>query len=577
MPTYPWSSQYAPGTRPEIPDAGYRHIPEMLRRSAARFADKQAFSQCMPNGMAGTLTYAEVDRMSDEFAAYLRGTLGLDPGDRVAVQLPNSLPYPIILFGIFKAGCVAVNTNPLYTAPEMIHQFSDAGARVLVISDLFADRLPTVLPKTPVETVVTVRITEFFAPLQSVLIRTVLRYVKKQLPPTTVPHTTFQNALKAGRERMAASVDVAQYVDGMGLDTLAALQYTGGTTGVSKGAMLTHGNLLANTAQVLEMNAKILEDGKETVLTALPLYHIFAFTCNLLLFYQLGGHDVLIPSPRPIGNLKAAFKKYRFTAMTGVNTLFNALADEAWFKEDPPRNLKFSGAGGMALHPSTGRKWQAVTGNQVVEGYGLTETSPVVTFNPVGAAVKEGYIGIPLPSTEVRLVDEHGEPVGPGEPGELAVRGPQVMTGYWQRQDETARVLRDGWLRTGDVAEMDPDGFFKIVDRKKDMVVVSGFNVYPNEVEEVLARHPSVREVGVIGVPDERTGEAVKAFVVVGEDRPTPEALIAHCRESLAPYKVPKQVEFRDELPKSPIGKILRKDLRVKAPAPAAPATPTPA
>jgi long-chain acyl-CoA synthetase len=577
MPPFPWTSQYAPGTRPEIPDAGYRHIPEMVRRSSARFADKPAFSQCMPNGMGGTLTYAQIDRMSDEFAAYLRGTLGLDAGDRVAVQLPNSLAYPIVLFGIFKAGCVAVNTNPLYTAPEMVHQFSDAGARVLVISDLFADRLPAVLPKTAVETVVTVRITEFFPTLQAALIRTVLKYVKKQLPPTTVPHTSFQDTLKAGRERMSAAIDLAQYVEGIGPDTLAALQYTGGTTGVSKGAMLTHGNLLANTAQVLEMNAKLLQDGKETVLTALPLYHIFAFTCNLLLFYQIGGHDVLIPSPRPIGNLQAAFKKYPFTAMTGVNTLFNALADEAWFKENPPRNLKFSGAGGMALHPSTGRKWQAITGNQVVEGYGLTETSPVVTFNPVGVAVKEGHIGIPIPSTEVRLVDEHGEPVAPGEPGELAVRGPQVMTGYWQRPEETARVLRDGWLRTGDVAEMDADGFFKIVDRKKDMILVSGFNVYPNEVEEVLARHPSVKEVGVIGVPDERTGEAVKAFVVVGDERPTAEALIAHCRESLAPYKVPKQVEFRDELPKSPIGKILRKDLRVKAPAPAAPSAPTPA
>lgn len=566
MPTYPWTSQYADGTRPEIPDSGFKHIPEMVRRSAARHAAAPAFSQCMPNGMTATLTFGEIDRMSDEFAAYLRGSLSLKPGDRVAVQMPNSLAYPIVVFGIFKAGCVAVNTNPLYTAPEMIHQFSDSGASVLVISDLFGDRLAPVVPKTGIKTVVTVRITEFFSAFQAALIRTVLKYVKKQLPPVTVPHTSFQDALKQGRERLAGA-DTAGYLAGVGPDTLAALQYTGGTTGVSKGAMLSHGNLLANTAQVLEMNAKTLDEGKETVMTALPLYHIFAFTCNLLVFFQIGGHNVLIPSPRPVSNLRKAWEKFPISAFTGVNTLFNALADEPWMKANPPKHMKFAGAGGMALHPSTGRKWLAVTGNQAVEGYGLTETSPVVTFNPLGRAVREGSIGIPLPSTEIRLVDEHGEPVAEGEAGELAVRGPQVMSGYWQRPDETARVLVDGWLRTGDVAEMDDDGFFRIVDRKKDMILVSGFNVYPNEVEEVLARHPAVREVGVIGVPDERTGEAVKAFVVAGEGAPDAEALIAHCRESLAPYKVPKQIEFRDELPKSPIGKILRKDLRVAPPA----------
>jgi long-chain acyl-CoA synthetase len=564
MQSFPWTSQYAPGTRPEIPEIGYRHIPEMVRRSAGRWAASPAFTQCMPNGMTGTLTYAQVDRMSDEFAAYLRGSLGLKAGDRVAVQMPNSLAYPIVLFGIFKAGCVAVNTNPLYTAPEMVHQFSDAGARVLVISDLFADRLPDVLPKTKVETVVTVRITEFFPTLQAALIRTVLRFVKKQLPKTTVPHTTFQDALRSGRERLG-SAGVESYLDGVGLESLAALQYTGGTTGVSKGAMLTHGNLLANTAQVLEMNSKTLDEGKETVLTALPLYHIFAFTCNLLLFYQIGGHNILIPSPRPVSNLKTAFAKFPVSAFTGVNTLFNALADEPWMTQNPPRTLKFSGAGGMALHPAVGRKWKAVTGNQPVEGYGLTETSPVVTFNPVGVAVKEGSIGIPLPSTEVRCVDNDMNEVPQGQPGELVVRGPQVMPGYWQRPDETAKVLVDGWLRTGDIAEMEADGFFRIVDRQKDMILVSGFNVYPNEVEEVLARHPAVREVGVIGVPDERSGEAVKAFVVVSDAAPTTEELIAHCRESLASYKVPKQIEFRADLPKSPIGKILRKDLRTKA------------
>jgi long-chain acyl-CoA synthetase len=564
----PWVSHYPEGTRPEIPPIPFRHLADMARQSASRYGPSIAFTQCMPNGMDASLTYAEVDRLSDEFAAYLRGRLGLDAGDRVALQMPNCLAYPIAVLGTLKAGCVLVNTNPLYTAPEMVHQFSDAGARVLVIIDMFADRLPAVLPKTSIETVVTVRITEFFPALQGAIIRAVLKYVKKQLPPTTVPHTTFQDALAAGRDRLKGGVDLAGYVAGVNNETLAALQYTGGTTGVSKGAMLSHGNLLANTAQMLEMAGHGLRPGEETVMTALPLYHIFAFTVNFLGFYQSGNRDILIPSPRPPSNLKKAWEKYPVTWFTGVNTLFNALLNEPWFTGNPPKHLRYSGAGGMALHGSVARRWQEVTGTPVVEGYGLTETSPVVTFNPMGGKVKEGSIGIPLPSTEVRCVDESGVPVAQGQPGELVTRGPQVMTGYWQRPEESARVIRDGWLHTGDVAEMDEEGYFRIVDRKKDMILVSGFNVYPNEVEETLARHSGVQEVGVIGVPDDRTGEAVKAFVVRKDPGLTEEALIAHCRESLAPYKVPKQIEFRDELPKTPIGKILRKDLRTD-PAPA--------
>ncbi len=563
----PWVSHYVEGTRPEIPPIPFRHLADMARQTASRYAPTTAFTQCMPNGMDASLTYAQVDRLSDEFAAYLRGRLGLSAGDRVAVQMPNCLAYPVVVFGIFKAGCVLVNTNPLYTPPEMVHQFSDAGARVLVIIDMFSDRLPPVLPKTPVETVVTVRITEFFPALQAAIIRTVLKYVKKQLPPTTVPHTTFQAALAAGRERMKGGVDLPGYVAGIGHETLAALQYTGGTTGVSKGGMLSHGNLLANTAQMLEMAGPGLKPGVETVLTALPLYHIFAFTVNFLGFYQSGGRDILIPSPRPPSNLKKAWEKYPVTWFTGVNTLFNALLNEPWFVQNPPKHLRYSGAGGMALHGSVARRWQEVTGTPVVEGYGLTETSPVVTFNPMGGKVKEGSIGIPLPSTEVRCVDESGVPVAQGEAGELVTSGPQVMMGYWQRPEETERVIRDGWLHTGDVAVMDEEGYFRIVDRKKDMVLVSGFNVYPNEVEECIAHHPGVQEVGVIGVPDDRTGEAVKAFVVKKDPGLTEEALVAHCRESLAPYKVPKKIEFRTELPKTPVGKILRKDLRT-APVP---------
>ncbi|HEX2190250.1 MAG TPA: AMP-binding protein [Longimicrobiaceae bacterium] len=564
MSDHPWVSHYPEGTRPEIPPIPFRNLADMARQTAAKYASSVAFTQCMPNGMDASLTFAEVDRLSDEFAAYLRSGLGLAAGDRVAVQMPNCLAYPVVVFGVFKAGCVLVNTNPLYTPPEMIHQFSDAGARVLVIIDLFADRLPAVLPKTPLETVVTVRITEFFPLLQGAVIRAVLKYVKKQLPPITVPHTTFQQALATGRARLKSGVDTAGWAAGVEHGTLAALQYTGGTTGVSKGAMLSHGNLLANTAQMLEMAGHGLRPGAEIVLTALPLYHIFAFTVNFLGFYQSGNRDVLIPSPRPPSNLKKAFEKYPVTWFTGVNTLFNALLNEPWFTQDPPKHLRYSGAGGMALHGSVARRWQEVTGTPVVEGYGLTETSPVVTFNPMGGQVKEGSIGIPLPSTEVRCVDEAGAPVAQGEAGELVTRGPQVMLGYWQRLEETDRVIRDGWLHTGDVAAMDEEGYFRIVDRKKDMILVSGFNVYPNEVEEAIAQHPGVQEVGVIGVPDERTGEAVKAFVVKKDPALTPEALVAHCRESLAPYKVPKQVEFRTELPKTPVGKILRKDLRTE-------------
>jgi long-chain acyl-CoA synthetase len=569
----PWVPHYSPDSQADIGDIAFKHMPDMVRQLSAKHAQKTAFTQVMANGMAGTLSYADVDRMSDEFAAYLRGTLRLNAGDRVAIQMPNSLSYPVVLFGVLKAGCVAVSTNPLYTPPEMVHQFNDSGARVLVISDLFADRLPAVLPKTKVETVVTVRITEWFPLVPGLILRLGMK-AKKMLPPITVPHTPLQDALKAGRGVMASGANVKGYMDGVTLDSVANLQYTGGTTGVSKGAMLSHRNLLGNVAQMLAMNTALLKEGQESILTALPLYHIFAFTVNLLLFYQIGGHNVLIPSPRPPKNLQKAFEKYPVTWFSGVNTLFNALANEDWFKANPPKGLKLSVAGGMALHGAVAKRWKEVVGTPVVEGYGLTEAAPVVSFNPVDR-VKDGTIGIPFPSTDVRLVDEAGDPVTAlNTPGELICRGPQVMLGYWNRPDETAKVLRDGWLYTGDVAQMDEEGYFKIVDRKKDMILVSGFNVYPNEVEDCIANHPGVREVAVIGVPDEHSGEAVKAFIVRKDDGLTPESVIAHCRESLAGYKVPRSVEFRDDLPKSPIGKIIRRELRT---APAGTSAPAPA
>ncbi|HSU15248.1 AMP-binding protein [Longimicrobium sp.] len=566
MPHRPWTSHYVQGTRTEIPPIPYKHLPDMFRYVASQFGPRTAFTQCMPNGMDASLTFAQTDRLSDAFAAYLRETLGLQAGDRVAVQLPNCLAYVVAAFGILKAGCILVNTNPLYTAPEMTHQFSDSGARALVILDMFADRLPAVVPATKVETVVLVSIAEMFAPLRRILIKTVLKHVRKEVPKPKVAHTTFSAAMKAGKAALKTA-KVPHYVAHLELDDGAALQYTGGTTGVSKGALLTHRNLLANTMQLEEVSQHFLRTGEECVLTALPFYHIFAFTVNLLLFYAVGARDVMVPSPRPITALKKAWAKYPITWFTGVNTLYNALLNEEWFRSAPPKHLVASLAGGMALHSAVAARWKEVTGTPVVEGYGLTETSPVVTFNPIGGLVKDGTIGVPLPSTDLILVDEAGAPVAEGEPGELLVKGPQVMPGYWQRPDETAKVIdADGWLHTGDIAAMDSDGYVRIVDRKKDMILVSGFNVYPNEVEEVIAQLAEVAEVGVIGVPDERTGEAVKAVIVKKSAALTAEDVVRHCREQMTSYKVPKQVEFRAELPKSNVGKILRKDLRTAPP-----------
>jgi long-chain acyl-CoA synthetase len=558
----PWLAHYPSGVEHELVAPPFRHLPDLLSKATTDYGDQVAFTQCMPNGMNGSLTYNQVDEHSDAFAAYLREELQLEPGDRVAVQMPNCLAFPIVAFGILKAGLVLVNTNPLYTSSEMTHQFTDSGAKALVIIDMFADRLPDVVSATSIQTVVTVRIAEFFPPVIAGVIRLVQKYWNRSLPKVSVEHTSFQTALSRGRTLMGRSSD---YLDGVTLDTIAALQYTGGTTGVSKGAMLTHGNLVSNTIQMLQMLGSSIRPGKETVLTALPLYHIFAFTVNLIGFFHMGARNILVPSPRPPSNLKRAFENYKITWTTGVNTLFNALLNERWFVEHPPKHLIGSAAGGMALHQSVAQRWREVTGTPIVEGYGLTETSPVLTFNPFGGEVRDGTIGIPVPSTDVRCVTDDGTDAAVGEPGELVARGPQIMAGYWQRPAETASSMLDGWFRTGDIAEMDADGYFTIVDRKKDMVLVSGFNVFPNEVEERIAAMEGITEVGVVGIPDEKTGEAVRAYVVAGDPRPSEAEIIAHCREALAAYKVPKSVRYVDELPKSPIGKILRRELRAEA------------
>lgn len=560
----PWLAHYPSGVAHELAELPYAHLPAMVSSASAEWGKKKAFTQVMANGMNGSLSYAQIDSLSDDFAAYLREELGLAQGERVAVQMPNCLAYPIVAFGVLKAGCVLVNTNPLYTPSEMVHQFSDSGATTLVVIDMFADRLPAVLSKTQITTVVTVRISEFFSPVVAGVIRLVQKVWSRSLPKITVAHTPFRTALAAGHKKVRP--DAAQkYLAGIGPDSIAALQYTGGTTGVSKGAMLSHGNLLANTMQLLSFVGTYLRPGVEVVITALPLYHIFAFTVNLLAFYQRGGRNLLIPSPRPPSNLKRAFENYKVTWVTGVNTLFNALMNERWFSDSPPKHLRFSAAGGMALQSSVAERWRTMTKTPIVEGYGLTETAPVVAFNPFGGLQKDGSLGVPVPSTDVELVDEAGRPVAVGEPGELVVKGPQVMLGYWNNEAETKSAMAGGWFHTGDIAQVDSDGYFTIVDRKKDMVLVSGFNVYPNEVEEQIAAVPGVLEVGVVGVPDEKSGEAVRAYIVATHPAPTRDAVVAHCREHLSAYKVPSSVIFVDELPKSPIGKILRRELRNQA------------
>jgi long-chain acyl-CoA synthetase len=564
MTNSPWLAHYPSEVPKQLPPVPFANMPELLRTAASTYEKTTAFTQVMPNGMNGSLTYAQVDQMSDHFASYLREELGLAAGDRVAVQMPNCLSYPIVAFGVFKAGCVLVNTNPLYTPTEMIHQFSDSGATTLVIIDMFAGRLPEVLGKTQIKNVVTVKISEYFPPVVGGIVRMVQKFWSKSLPKIEVGHTKFSSALSLGKAKYSKE-KVNSYSVGLTSDSLAALQYTGGTTGVSKGAMLSHGNLVSNTLQMIAHCGTGMRAGKEIVLTALPLYHIFAFTVNLLGFYYNGARNILVPSPRPPSNLRRAFDNYKITWLSGVNTLFNALLNERWFQDAPPKHLHASAAGGMSLQASVAERWRELTGTPIVEGYGLTESSPVLTFNPLTGMAKDGTTGIPVPSTEIKCIDDNGNEVAFGEPGEVVARGPQIMLGYWQRPEETAKALKDGWLHTGDVAVMDTDGYLTIVDRTHDMIIVSGFNVYPNEVEEQIAAVPGVLEVGVIGVPDEKSGERVRAYIKATVPGPSKEEIVAHCRTNLAAYKIPQDVMFVEDLPKSPIGKILRRTLRDEA------------
>jgi long-chain acyl-CoA synthetase len=564
----PWTPAYGQAVAPQLPAARYQNLAHLVHQACVRFARKTAFIAVMPNGMNGSLSYQKLGELSDAFAVYLRDVCGLNAGDRVAVQLPNGLAYPIVAFGIFKSGCVLVNTNPLYTPSEMAHQFKDSGARVLVIVDMFVDKLAEVLPQTSIERVVLAGVSELFPTVPNIIVRGVQKVWSQVLPPVPTlkqPIDRLEQALKAGQAADKLG-RVQAWWKAIEAQDLVALQYTGGTTGVSKGAMLTHANMLANVDQVLAMGKSHMGED-ECVLTALPLYHIFAFTANLLCFLDMGGRNILIPSPRPVQNLQRAIENYPITWITGVNTLFNGLMNEEWFSAFPPRHLKAAIAGGAALHHAVAERWQHMTGTRIAEGFGLTECSPVVSFNPLSGTAKPDSIGIPVPGTDVRLVDDFGAVVALGEPGELVVRGPQCMLGYWQRPDETAAVIKDGWLYTGDVAVMDKQGYFKIVDRKKDLVLVSGFNVYPNEIEDALAKMDAILEAAVVGVPDDKSGESVRAYVVKNPNFPaglTQQDVLAHCKKFLTDYKIPKSIVFRDELPKSPVGKILRKDLKAE-------------
>jgi long-chain acyl-CoA synthetase len=557
----PWTHFYPEGTSRDLPPIRWPHVPAFVRETSDKFRDHPAFTLYLPNGTQGTITYGEVDRLSDGLAVYLREMAGFGAGDRVAIQMPNCLAYPVAVFACLKAGLVMVNTNPLYTPAEMVHQFADSGSTGLIAVDLFATKVDQTLPKTKIRKVIVASLADLLPAATGLLVRVVQKYVRKMVPPISFAHVRFADAIREGAARIAAGADPSAYASALTPESPAALQYTGGTTGVAKGAVLTHGNLLANVAQSLEMWKPWLKEGREVMLTALPLYHIFAFTANLMIFYSVGGRNILIPSPRPPSNLRKVMTREPITWFTGVNTLFAALMQEPWFQEKKSWHLHGTVAGGMALVPAVGDRWEQMTRTPMYQGYGLTETSPVATLNPFHRP-KRDSIGVPLPGTDVKIVDATGAEVPTGQPGELLSRGPQVMQEYWRRPDETAAVMKNGWFASGDIAVMDEDGYLAIVDRKKDLINVSGFNVYPNEVEAVLATHPGVVEMAVIGVSDEHTGEAVCAYVVRRNSSVTADMIRQHCRASLTNYKVPKHVIFREELPKSPVGKVLRKDLR---------------
>lgn len=547
-----WLKEYPEGVPADIDSSKYGSLRDLIEASFDKYRDLPAY-ECMGH----SLTYGEIDQQSRYFAAYLQNVVGLSKGDRVAIMLPNVLQYTVAIFGILRAGLCVVNVNPLYTARELEHQLTDSGARAIVVLENFATTLEKVVDKTEVKTVITTAIGDQLPFPKSVITNFVIRRVKKMVPAWHIPGAiTFDKTLKEGKWQTMEEV-------ALGHEDLAFLQYTGGTTGVSKGAVLTHGNLVSNVIQARTWLGADISDGNEVVITALPLYHIFSLTANCLVFMEAGAKNILIPNPRDFAGFVKELSKHPFTFISGVNTLFNALLNAEGFEQIDFSNLKLSLGGGMAVQRTVSDHWKQVTGRPIIEAYGLTETSPAACINPPDRTDFNGSIGLPISSTDVSIRDDDGNELAIGEIGELCIKGPQVMAGYWNRPEETAKTMFDGgWFRTGDMARMDEKGYAYIEDRKKDMILVSGFNVYPNELEGVVAAMDGVLEVAAVGIPDERSGEIVKLFVVKKDPDLTKDSIIAYCRENLTGYKRPKEIEFRDELPKTNVGKILRRELR---------------
>lgn len=549
-----WLESYPEGIPERIDADHYASLAELFEDSVHRYGERPAFAN-----MGRTLSFNELDVLSSHFAAFLQARLGLGKGDRLAIMLPNLLQYPVALFGALRTGVTVVNVNPLYTPRELRHQLSDSGTTTILVLENFAHVVEECLAQTPVRTVITTRMGDLLAFPKSLIVNLVVKYVKQLVPAYHISGTmSFPDALSQG-----ASEDLEPVA--LNHDDLAFLQYTGGTTGVAKGAMLTHGNMVANVEQATAWMRPYLSDGEETVITALPLYHIFALTANCFSFLKIGGLNYLITNPRDMPGFVRELRNVHFTGITGVNTLFNGLLHAPGFADVNFSALKMTIGGGMAVQASVAEKWREVTGTMLLEAYGLTETSPTVCINPFDIEAFNGSIGLPVSSTECCIKNDGGDTLEIGEIGELCVRGPQVMKGYWERPEETRACMEpNGWFHTGDIARFDKQGFIYLVDRKKDMILVSGFNVYPSEIEEVVSAHPGVLEVGAIGVPDEQSGEVVKIVVVKRNPGLTKESLLEHCRVNLTAYKCPKHVEFANDLPKSNIGKILRRELREK-------------
>ncbi|BCL75123.1 long-chain-fatty-acid--CoA ligase [Jeongeupia sp. HS-3] len=548
----PWFASYSANVPHEVNIQEFSSIPDVIAKTVARYPDRDAFIN-----MGKAITYAELDRLSNDFAAFLQQDLKLARGARVAVMMPNLLQYPIAIFGILKAGMTVVNVNPLYTPRELEHQLKDAGAEAILILANFAHTLETVIARTAVKHTIVTEIGDLLGFPKRLLVNAVVRHVKKMVPAYSLPgHIGFNAAISRGSTQKLQPATLNH-------DDLAFLQYTGGTTGVAKGAMLSHGNIVANMQQAHAWIREAVNEGSELIVTALPLYHIFCLTANCMVFTKVGATNLLITNPRDIPGFVKELGKYPVTCMTGVNTLFNALANNPDFAKLDFGTWKLALGGGMAVQHAVAEKWKKITGVPLIEAYGLTETSPAAMINPMSTREYNGMIGLPVPSTDAEVRDDDGKVLGVGEAGELFIKGPQVMQGYWQRPEETAKAIGpDGFLATGDVAVMSPTGYFKLVDRKKDMILVSGFNVYPNEIEDVVADHPGVMEVACIGIPDDKSGEAVKVFVVRKDPALTENDVLTHCRANLTNYKIPRFVEFRDQLPKSNVGKILRRELK---------------